>query len=84
MKFGLTTGQRLKKAESDLVSYQKMLKQHENKKVLETMMSLAQFGELTPERYAFFMSVISNKEKGENKSEKYILNRSFKRRDRKE
>lgn len=84
MKFGLATGQRLKKAQSDLVSYQKILKQHENKKVLETMMSLAQFGELTPERYAFFMSVISNKEKGENKIEEYILNRSFKMREHKE
>ena len=48
------------------------------------MMSLAQFGELTPERYAFFMSVVSNQEKGENKVEEYILNRSFKMRDRKE
>ncbi len=63
MKFGLTTGQSVKRAESNLASYQKVLKQHENKKVFETMMSLAQFGELTPERYAFFMSVISNQEK---------------------
>ena len=78
MKFGLTTGQSVKRAESNLASYQKVLKQHENKKVFETMMSLAQFGELTPERYAFFMSVISNQEKGENKVEEYILNRSFK------
>ena len=82
MKFGLTTGQSVKRAESNLASYQKVLKQHENKKVFETMMSLAQFGELTPERYAFFMSVISNQEK--NKAEEYILNRSFKMRDRKE
>ena len=81
MKFGLTTGQSVKRAESNLASYQKVLKQHENKKVFETMMSLAQFGELTPERYAFF---ISNQEKGENKVEEYILNRSFKMRDRKE
>lgn len=51
MEFGLTTGRRVKKAESNLASYQKALKQHENKKVFETMMSLAQFGELTPERY---------------------------------
>ena len=56
MEFGLTTGRRVKKAESNLASYQKALKQHENKKVFETMMSLAQFGELTPERYAFFGS----------------------------
>ena len=84
MEFGLTTGRRVKKAESNLASYQKALKQHENKKVFETMMSLAQFGELTPERYAFFMSVVSNQEKGENKVEEYILNRSFKMRDRKE
>ena len=77
MEFGLTTGRRVKKAESNLASYQ-------NKKVFETMMSLAQFGELTPERYAFFMSVVSNQEKGENKVEEYILNRSFKMRDRKE
>ena len=84
MKFGLTTGQSVKRAESNLASYQKVLKQHENKKVFETMMSLAQFGELTPESYAFFMSVISNQEKGENKVEEYILNRSFKMRDRKE
>ena len=83
MKFGLTTGQRVKRAESNL-AYQKVLKQHENKKVFETMMSLAQFGELTPERYAFFMSVISNQEKGENKVEEYILNRFFKMRDHKE
>lgn len=52
MEFGLTTGRRVKKAESNLASYQKALKQHENKKVFETMMSLAQFGELTPERYS--------------------------------
>ena len=84
MEFGLTTGRRVKKAESNLASYQKALKQHENKKVFDTMMSLAQFGELTPERYAFFMSVASNQEKGENKVEEYILNRSFKMRDRKE
>ena len=84
MEFGLTSGQRLKKAESNLVSRQKVLKQHENKKVFETMMSLAQFGELTPERYAFFMSVVSNQERGANKVEEYILNRSFKMRDRKE
>ena len=41
MKFGLTTGQSVKRAESNLASYQKVLKQHENKKVFETMMSLA-------------------------------------------
>ena len=40
MEFGLTTGRRVKKAESNLASYQKALKQHENKKVFETMMSL--------------------------------------------
>ena len=56
MEFGLTTGRRVKKAESNLASYQKALKQHENKKVFETMMSLAQFGELTPERYALLCS----------------------------
>ena len=84
MEFGLTTGRRVKKAESNLASYQKALKQHENKKVFETMMSLAQFGELTTERYALFMSVVYNQEKGENKVEEYILNRSFKMRDRKE
>lgn len=63
MKFGLTTSQRVKRAESNLVSYQKALKQHENKKIFETMMSLAEIGELTPERYAFFMSVVSKQEK---------------------
>lgn len=84
MEFGLTTRRRVKKAECNLVLCQKVLKQHENKKVFETMMSLAQFGELSPERYAFFMSVVSNREKGENKVEEYILNRSFKMRDRKE
>ena len=84
MEIGLTTRRRVKKAESNLVSYQKVLKQHENKKVFETMMSLAQFGELTPERYAFFMSVVSNRGKVYNKVEEYILNRSFKMRDRKE
>lgn len=83
MGFGLTTGRCVKKAESDLASYQKTLKQHENQKVIETMMSLARLGELTPERYAFFMSVISNQKKGENEVEEYILNRSFKMRDRK-
>ena len=36
MKFGLTNEQRIKKAESNLASYQKVLKQHENKKVFET------------------------------------------------
>lgn len=55
MKFDLTTGQRIKRAESNLASYQKVLKQHENKKVFETMMSLAQFGELTPERYKILL-----------------------------
>lgn len=75
MKFGLPTGKWVKKAESNLATYQKVLKQHENKKVFETMMSLAQFGELTPERYAFFMSVISNQEKGEKRVEEYILNK---------
>ena len=84
MKFDLIIGRHVRKAESDLASYQKVLKQRENKKVFETMISLAQFGELTPERYAFFMSVVSNQEKGENKVEEYILNRSFKMRDRKE
>ena len=84
MKFDLSIGRHVRKAESDLASYQKVLKQRENKKVFETMISLAQFGELTPERYAFFMSVVSNQEKGENKVEEYIINRSFKMRDRKE
>lgn len=84
MKFGLTNEQRIKKAESNLASYQKVLKQHENKKVFETMMSLAHFGELTPERYAFFLSVISNQKKGGNSVEEYIFNRSFKMRDRRE
>ena len=41
------------------------MKQHENKKVFETMMSLAQLGELTPERYALLISVVSNQEENE-------------------
>ncbi len=84
MKSSSTIGRYIKKAETNLVLYQEALKQHENKKVFETMMSLAQWGELTPERYAFFMSVVSNQEKGENKVGEYILNRSFGMWDRKE
>ena len=61
MEFGLINERRLKKAEANLALFQKDLKQHENKKVFETMMSLAQLGELTPERYAFFMSVVANR-----------------------
>lgn len=51
--------------EYNLASYQEILKQHENKKVFETMMSLAQLGELTPERYALLISVVSNQEENE-------------------
>ena len=63
MKIGWITDRRVKIAKSNLVSYQKILKQHENKKIFETMMSLAELGELTPERYGFFMSVVSNQKK---------------------
>lgn len=62
MKFGLAGSWRLKKAESNLASYQKILKLHETQKIFETMMTLAQLGELTPERYALFMSVVVNQE----------------------
>ena len=81
MKLGLVTGRSLKKAEQDLADLQAKLKQHENKKVFDTMLALAKYGELTPERYAFFMSVVSN-QGGENDVEEYILNRSYEKRDR--
>ena len=68
MKFGLTTGQSVKRAESNLASYQKVLKQHENKKVFETMMSLAQFGELTPEKICLlYVRNIKSRKKEKNK-----------------
>lgn len=84
MKFGLLIGRYIKKAEFNLMLHQNELKQHENKKVFETMLSLAQLSELTPERYAFFMSVVSNQGIGENDVQEYIFNRSFEKRDRKE
>ena len=65
MRLGLKARLNIRNAENNLASYQRILKQHENKKVFETMMSLAQLRELTPERYAFLISVVSNQEKGE-------------------
>jgi len=65
MRLGLKARLNIRNAEYNLASYQRILKQHENKKVFETMMSLAQLRELTPERYAFLISVVSNQEKGE-------------------
>lgn len=56
-------------------------KQIENKKILDTMLTLASIGELTPERYGFFMEIISNQKIGDNNVQKHLFNLSSERRD---
>lgn len=54
-------------------------KQLENKKILDTMIALARIGELTPERYEFFMEILSNQKIGENDVQEHILSISSRR-----
>lgn len=84
MGFGVLTKYWEKRAKQDVLEYASILKHHENKKVLETMMSMANIGQLTPERYAFFMAVISHQGVGENDVQEYILRRSSERGNHKE
>lgn len=72
MGFVILTKYWEKKAKQEILEYARILKQHENKKVLETMMSMANIGQLTPERYDFFMAVISNQRIEENDVQEYI------------
>lgn len=81
MKSGILSKHWIKKAEAELEEHQKSLKQQENKKIFETMLSLAAFGDLTPERYPFFLSIISNQRIGGNDVQKYIYHRSCERQD---
>lgn len=84
MRSGILTNYWEKKAKQEILEHASLMKQHENKKVLETMLCMANIGQLTPERYAFFMAVISNQRIGENDVQEYILRRSSEKRDRKE
>lgn len=79
MRFEGLGKHREKKAKREILEYASILKQRENKKVLDTMMSMASIGKLTPERYAFFMTVISNQRIGENDVQEYIFRRSSER-----
>lgn len=84
MRSGILTKYWEKKAKQEILEHTSLMKQHENKKVLETMLCMANTGQLTPERYAFFMAVISDQRIGENDVQEYILRRSSEKRDRKE
>lgn len=48
------------KAAIELQLKESQHRQIENKKILDTMITLASMGELTPERYGFFISLLSN------------------------
>ena len=45
----------------------------ERKKIVDTMIALSKVNELTPERFGFFMEILSNQEMGENDVQRYIL-----------
>ena len=79
MAAGILTKHWEKRGKQDILEYAGILKQRENKKVLETMMAMASIGQLTPERDGFFMAVISDQRIGENDVHEFILRRSSER-----
>ena len=51
-----------RKAAADILKHMYTVKQHEREKLIDTMLALANRGQLTPERLSFFLAALLGEE----------------------